>query len=153
MDILKSTLRDHQTDQGIISAKEAMLEDLSKRFQHTLDDKHYYIATLLDPRFRDRFLDDKTVTLATDYIEELTAVVRNENEESVGNAITSATDDQVQEMDAGTEIDDDIQASPVSALLYIVVLSSCLHYNVCFKSQLLVHTCNCQYYLGRYREV
>jgi hypothetical protein len=76
--ILKEELRSIDESQGVISAKESMLEDMSRRFESAFTNRHYYVATLLDPRFKDRFLDHTTVELAIDHLEELCAQVRVE---------------------------------------------------------------------------
>lgn len=55
-----------------------MLADLTSRFAAVQTSKHYYIATMLDPRFKDRFLDPITVELATDHLEEVNASIREE---------------------------------------------------------------------------
>lgn len=83
IEILKGELREIDEARGIISSKETMLAELETRFVGTITNKYYYMATLLDPRFKDRFLEPVTVELAIDHIEEISATVRQEEEEQV----------------------------------------------------------------------
>ena len=72
-----------------------MLQDITTRFAHIANNKLYYMATLLDPRFKDRFLDKAVVTLAVDHMEEVTATVREEPDGEPVHHLTSDEDDDL----------------------------------------------------------
>lgn len=85
--VLKNELCEVDDARGIISAKETMLVDMESRFGTISANKHYYIATLLDPRFKDRLIESVTVDLACDHLEYITATVREEvHEEDTASA-------------------------------------------------------------------
>lgn len=91
--ILKSELQQVPGSEGILTTKEAMCEDLQSRFTYVQSSTLHYVATFLDPRFKDRFLDATTTAAAKDNLEELCAVVRIEDEDkSVPHDNASATE-------------------------------------------------------------
>lgn len=56
--MLEKTLEKHDNDSGIRTMKKEMLDSLHKRFQGIENDKYTAIATLVDPRFKDKFFYD-----------------------------------------------------------------------------------------------
>lgn len=107
IEILKISLNDHTEDRGVQQAKEVMLESLTKRFEHVYSNKHFYIATLLDPRFKQTFFDQTTVDLATDEILILSAKVRVEPMESTAGCENA--EDDVTNQDVTGFADDERQ--------------------------------------------
>ncbi|XP_060761430.1 zinc finger BED domain-containing protein 4-like [Neoarius graeffei] len=46
-----------KTDSGVKTTKSALLEAVNKRFETTFSEQIYYLATILDPRYKDRYFD------------------------------------------------------------------------------------------------
>lgn len=79
--MLQQELEDNTDATGVLTAKETMLADMKQRFSHTSTCNNYYLATLLDPRFKCVFLDSVVVDKAKEDIGAMTARVREEPEE------------------------------------------------------------------------
>jgi hypothetical protein len=102
IDILKQELDDHTCDQGVQVAKAVMLTDLTRRFTGIYSNKHYYVSTLLDPRFKTAFLDEVAATLAKDELLTAMATVRQEPEDTdVPAAIALGDGDELANDDEG----------------------------------------------------
>ncbi len=53
--MLVKTLEKHHDDTGIRTMKKEMLKSLEKRFEHVETNEYTALATLLDPRFKNKF--------------------------------------------------------------------------------------------------
>lgn len=49
-----------ETDSGVRTAKSTLLEAVNDRFESTSSEPLYYLATILDPRYKDRYFDTDT---------------------------------------------------------------------------------------------
>ena len=56
--MLHRTLKEQHNDKGIQSMKDEILKSLQKRFSDITDNYSLVLATLLDPRFKDKFFSD-----------------------------------------------------------------------------------------------
>lgn len=56
------------TDSGVKTAKTTLLESLKKRFNNIYTEPLYLLATILDPRYKDRFFDQDTRQRATEML-------------------------------------------------------------------------------------
>ena len=74
-----------------------MVQKLQARFESIYSNKLYYVATLLDPRFKSTMLDATTVDLAKDEILTLTAIVREEEVvlEADNNQVSESKDEEL----------------------------------------------------------
>ena len=52
----RRTLEDHYNDRGIRTMKSEMLDSLNRRYGDAESNEALVLATLLDPRFKDKFL-------------------------------------------------------------------------------------------------
>ena len=55
--MLSKTLQKHHNDSGVRTMKNEMLHSLKQRFSDIGDKQHLVLASLLDPRFKNRFFD------------------------------------------------------------------------------------------------
>ena len=55
--MLSKTLQKHHNDSGVRTMKNEMLCSLNQRFCDIGDNQHLVLASLLDPRFKNRFFD------------------------------------------------------------------------------------------------
>ena len=55
--MLSKTLQKHHNDSGVRTMKNEMLRSLKQRFSDIRDKQHLVLASLLDPRFKNRFFD------------------------------------------------------------------------------------------------
>ena len=55
--MLSKTLQKHHNDSGVRTMKNEMLSSLNQRLCDIGDNQHLLLASLLDPRFKNRFLD------------------------------------------------------------------------------------------------
>lgn len=69
-----------ETDSGVKTTKSALLEAVNKRFETTFSEQLYYLATILDPRYKDRYFDA-----------DLKQVAKNKLEKEVDKMTASAT--------------------------------------------------------------
>ncbi|XP_056092484.1 zinc finger BED domain-containing protein 4-like [Rhinichthys klamathensis goyatoka] len=69
-----------ETDSGVKTTKSALLEAMNKRFETTFSEQLYYLATILDPRYKDRYFDA-----------DLKQVAKNKLEKEVDKMTVSAT--------------------------------------------------------------
>lgn len=102
--MLKTELNNHKTDQGVQSAKVTMLQSLDKRFQPIYSNRHYYVSTLLDPRFKQRYLGDVTLSLAKDYIMEVTAAIRKEPDTEIGTMDNSIAEQETEDSEPSASV-------------------------------------------------
>ena len=64
--MLSKTMEKHQDDKGVQTIKSEMLASLKRRFSDTEKSKCLVIATLLDPRFKDKFFSGRVKELLPD---------------------------------------------------------------------------------------
>ncbi|XP_048121834.1 zinc finger BED domain-containing protein RICESLEEPER 3-like [Alosa alosa] len=69
-----------ETDSGVKTTKSALLEAVNKRFETSFSEQLYYLATILDPRYKDRYFDA-----------DLKLVAKNKLEKEVDKMTASAT--------------------------------------------------------------
>lgn len=69
-----------ETNSGVKTTKSALLEAVNKRFETTFSEQLYYLATILDPRYKDRYFDA-----------DLKQVAKNKLEKEVDKMTASAT--------------------------------------------------------------
>ena len=55
--MLSKTLQKHHNDSGVRTMKSEMLCSLNRRFSSVGDNQHLVLASLLDPRFKNKFFD------------------------------------------------------------------------------------------------
>ena len=59
-----------ETDSGVRTAKSTLLEAVNSRFGNTFSEPLYYLATILDPRYKDRYFDTVTKVAAINMLQE-----------------------------------------------------------------------------------
>lgn len=73
-----------ETDTGVKTTKATLLEAVNKRFEYTVSQPLYYLATILDPRYKDRYFEAELKQVAKHVLEK--------EVEKVMVTTTSATD-------------------------------------------------------------
>ncbi|KAK0147026.1 Zinc finger BED domain-containing protein 4 [Merluccius polli] len=79
-----------ETDSGVKTTKSALLEAVNKRFETSFSEQLYYLATILDPRYKDRYFDA-----------DLKLVAKNKLEKEVDKMTPSATAEPTPDAEEG----------------------------------------------------
>lgn len=92
------------TDQGVKTSKDTLLEAVDKRFGHINEEPLYYLSTILDPRYKDRFFQPGTKARATDMLQDKMSCAPTTGEQDVPQAKKSRVDGNNSLLDMYSEI-------------------------------------------------
>ncbi|XP_065322352.1 uncharacterized protein LOC135929615 [Gordionus sp. m RMFG-2023] len=97
VELLKKELTSHgEYDKGVQTMKDAMNKDLTKRFSSIYNDKIYFIATILDPRFKTIFFSIQSIS--NFYRQKLLLVCFDSNPGEIINSSSLEKDNQNMEI-------------------------------------------------------
>lgn len=61
--------KEAETDSGVLTAKRTLLQTVNDRFENAFSEPLYYLATILDPRYKDRYFDRNTKQVAINMLQ------------------------------------------------------------------------------------
>ena len=82
-----------ESDSGIKTTKEEMLESLKSRFEYVYNDDYFVIATLLDPRFKATFFEEAITESATQTLLTICESATHQGSQESTQIVTQSSDE------------------------------------------------------------